>query len=61
MRKNKKFPIDIFEENFLRRIFALSDEHSLPEIPPNYPPFFSWDKCEGYRPQKIIKLRKLWV
>ncbi len=58
MRRNEKFPIDIFEENFLRRIFALSDEHSLPEIPPNYPPFFSWDKCEGYHPQKIIKLWK---
>ena len=52
------FSIDIYDENFLKEIFAVTDANSLPETPPNYPPFFSWDKTAGFEVDKISNIWK---
>ncbi|MGC9069854.1 MAG: coproporphyrinogen-III oxidase family protein [Elusimicrobiales bacterium] len=56
MKRNKTLSCDIFDEGFLEKIFAISDENLLPEMPPNYPPFFSWDRVMGIKPEKVVKL-----
>lgn len=50
-----EIPFKIYDENFLRNIFAYEAENLLPEFPFNYPPLLAGRKLEKNDEYKILK------